>query len=669
MIVDVAFPIPVHKNFSYSVPENLKHKIRMGIRISAPFGKRTAAGWVVGCKESTRLEGIKEIAGVIEEPVPEGLYKLAEWISGYYVCSMGLSLSIVFSRNLGTAKKKGAEYDGSFSEKLPAWLPLPGQKEIIEELNLSITGGRTEKFLLKGESDTGKTEVLMHCINTCQQENKSAIYLVPEISLTAQFIKFFTGRFGQEKVSVWHGKISTGERSRIKRSCERGDALIIIGTMSALFVPVKNLGLLVVDEEQDSSYKHDRMPFYNARDVAVKRAEYENAVVVLSSSTPSFESMHAAKSGAYRLLTLSERIGCETPPEIRILDMKNEAKVIAGYPGLSKKILDALAGRVKRGEQAILLSNRKGYFRKVMCSACSSVLKCQKCGIPLVSGEGQGRLSCYYCGSMLKVPEKCPACNCARMSFSGAGTKRLEMELKKLLPEAKVARVDSETVAKPKDAARIFYDFSRGKKDVLVGTQLVSKGWDFPKVTLVGVISADELLWMPDFRAGERFVSAVLQAAGRSGRGRNRGEVMVQAYCLPDKLAKVIVENNYDTFYNDEILFRKEFNYPPFSRLVNISIYGKKEEAVEKAAVSFFKRIKEELCLRPAYRENENVFLLGPCRAPFYKVRNDFRWQVIIKEARPLAGSGLEEILKNAVCEFHSGAAGLRVDVDPARIL
>ncbi len=669
MIVEIAFPIPVDKTFSYSIPENLQSKVNKGTRVRAPFGRRELTGWVTGMDVETKIKKIKTINGVVDEEslVSPELFSLARWLADYYVCALGQALDTVVSHNFRPVKSRIKEIQTT--RNLSAWIPLPEQKSIIDEIAGAISTNSFSAFLLKGDSDTGKTEVYMQCVAAVQENGGSSIFLVPEISLIPQFIRMFEERFGSGRVGVWHSRLSLGQRYTVRESCRKGEIDVLIGTMSAVFLPFRKLGLIVVDEEHDSSYKHDRAPLYNARDVAVKRAELEKTVVLLGSSTPSFESYYRAGKGEYKLLNLSRRIGRQALPSVRIIDMKDGFRGPGKYFKLSSELYRALEERIKRKEQVILFLNRRGYFRYVMCRKCASVMKCPDCNIPLVYHVEGNALKCHYCSYRMPMPRICPECRSEKISSSKSGTQRIEKELKEKVPDARIARLDSDALKNSKSAEKIFSDFRSGKTNVLIGTQLVAKGWDFPGVSLVGVISADELLYLPDFRANERFFSTMVQAAGRSGRGAVKGEILIQTYNPSNDVIKKIMNFDYPLFYADEMKIRKDLGYPPYSQLVNIVIAGKDEQTV----IKYSEKVKEALdtlVSEDAHFKNEEFLtMLGPVPSAFSTLRGNFRWQIIIKRMPPFDDFRLQNILRKMLLSVDSKKFKIKVDIDPANML
>ena len=676
MIAEVAFPIPVKKLFSYSVPENLQDKMKKGARVLAPFGSRDSIGWLVNVvnavnpPETDKILKLKNIKEVIDaEPlITEQLFELAMWIAEYYVCHLGLVLDAIISHNFNPAGKMASEKALRIEKKLSAYIPLQEQKEIIEDIKKGIYSNNFKSYVLKGDSDTGKTEIYMQCMAAAQEEKKTALLLVPEIALTEQFVRMLEERFGKERVGVWHSKISKGKRLATWQACRQGNVDVVIGTMSAIFLPFKNTGLIIVDEEQDSSYKQDRMPFYNVRDVAIKRAELEKAVVILSSSTPSMETYYKAENNEHKLLTITQRIGQEELPCIKVVDMRENVRIYGRPYGLSAELYRAIKERVSRKEQVILFLNRRGYFRQVLCKTCGTAIRCPDCGALLVYYMENKSLFCHHCSCRKTFCGTCPECKSRNIVFSGSGTQRIEKELSEKVPGIRIARLDSDAVKKKEAAEQIFYDFRRGRTDVLIGTQLVVKGWDFPGVTLVGILSADELLCLPDFRSSERFFSTIVQAAGRSGRGNKRGEVYIQTYDPLNKMFKKIINYDYLSFYRDELIIRRELAYPPFSQLVNIIIYGKNEDEVKKISA----KVKSEIDAFSMEGDKNNIAALGPASAPagFSKPKGSFRRQIIVKRIlHSTEECRFQKLLEKLQAAAQASSVRIKIDVDPVNML
>jgi len=509
-------------------------------------------------------------------------------------------------------------------------------------------------FLLAGLNDTGKTEVYLEAIAFAREKGKGSVFLVPEISLTPQFIRIFRERFGGERIGVWHSRLLEGEKYAVRERVRNGDMDVVVGTRSAVFMPFPRLGLIIVDEEHDSSYKEEQKPMYNTRDVASKRAVLEDAVLVLGSATPSLESYYRAKNGEHRLIALTERMGTEEMPSVKIVDMAKAKK----YGILSEELYRAVNTRLARKQQAMLFLNRRGYFRSVSCGQCGFAVKCPRCNVALVYHFERRELYCHYCNFRARPPLRCPDCGNKKFIYSGMGTQRIEKELKNSFPDAVIERMDSDVLKEKGRAERIFSDFSRGRIDILVGTQLISKGWDFPGLTLAGIVSVDEIMNMPDFRAAEKVFSSIVQVAGRTGRGSVRGEAIVQTYNPSHYGVRLASGYEYDSFYEEELRLRKALSYPPFSRLVNIMVKGRDEKKVIRTS----EKIKNALL-----GKFPSIDVLGPGPAALPMLSGNYRWQMLVK--LPLSSDFcVRKALENAGMLRQYGTK-ISIDVDPVNML
>jgi primosomal protein N' (replication factor Y) len=518
-------------------------------------------------------------------------------------------------------------------------LPLTDeQAHAVERIRDALTIGRAKTFLLHGVTGSGKTLVYMHAIATVLAAGKTALVLVPEISLTPQLVDRFTAVFGNTVVA-FHSQMSAGERYDAWRLIRRGDARVVLGPRSAVFAPLNQLGLVIVDEEHESSYKQESpAPRYHGRDAAIMRGHLEQAVVVLGSATPSLESMYNAATGKYHLLELALRADGAQLPQIRTVDIRQERKLQQMSGRFSKTLVDAIIDRLSRKEGVILLHNRRGFAPRLECPECGHVPHCQYCSVALTYHKRTNQLRCHYCGRSYRVPDHCPECGNPTMVAMGAGTQRIEDELTALLKQnstsAVIARVDTDTTATKGTLRRILEDFARGHIDILVGTQMIAKGLDIGRVTLVGVINADMQLYVPDFRASERTFQLLTQVAGRAGRRADKpGEVIIQT-AHPEHVAiKCARLYRYDIFYSDELQERRQANYPPFTRLVLVEFSGTDLEHVERHAHGFAHYLPRGV---PA------ITALGPSRPSLERVNGKYRRILLVKGDRQLDPNGVE---------------------------
>ena len=501
------------------------------------------------------------------------------------------------------------------------------QDQCLKTIYKDITNKNYNQFLLHGVTGSGKTEVYLQLIEKMIENKKQSIVLVPEISLTPQTVERFVGRFGK-KVAVLHSRLSLGERFDEWCRIKEGKVNIVVGARSAIFAPFNNLGLIIIDEEHETSYKSSMDPKYNTYEVAQKLCELEDASLVLGSATPSIETYYKGINGNIKLLTLSKRANNKEIPPIEIVDMKNELD--NGNKSIfSSELYNAIKNNLESKEQTILFLNRRGFSTFISCRKCGYVAKCKECDISLTYHISNNMLKCHYCGLAVKPPKICPECNSKYIKYFGIGTQRVEEIVKKYFPNAKVARMDVDTTTKKGSHEKILNKVKEGKVDILIGTQMISKGLDFPNVTLVGIIAADITLNLPDFKASERTFQLITQVGGRSGRGELEGRIILQTY-EPDHYSITSAkDHDYISFYKKEIKLREEFDYPPFKNIISITLSGKNESKVSSGTnaviMGIFKRIRENGIL--FNREN----ILGPNPSPISKIKNNYRWQLIIK--------------------------------------
>lgn len=499
---------------------------------------------------------------------------------------------------------------------------MPQQAEALSLIRKSVDAGEPPVVLLFGVTGSGKTEVYLQAIVHVLERDQGVIVLVPEISLTPQTVERFVSRFGK-RVAVLHSHLSEGERHDEWHRIRDGKADIVIGARSAIFAPVKRLGLIVVDEEHEPSYKQEEAPRYNARDVAVMRGRLEQCSVVLGSATPSLESWHNARQGKYGLACLPDRADNRRMPHVRIVDMRVETQRAGHLSVFSRELIDAIRGRIERAEQTILFLNRRGFATSLICPKCGYVAKCEQCSVSMTYHRQDDRMHCHICGAAAPAPQRCPACSDPSFKMAGVGTQRVESIVTKLFPHARIQRMDSD-VTKRKDAyERIFGDFRSGKIDILIGTQMIAKGLHFPNVTLVGVVYADLGLHIADFRAGERTFQLLAQVAGRAGRGVVAGEVIVQTYTPFHPALQAARRIDFEGFCDQEAEFRRELSYPPFSRVVCVTLRGPAEEVVAYCATVLGGRIRAQAAAR--------VKMAEPCPAPLARAKGQYRYQIMMR--------------------------------------
>ncbi len=521
------------------------------------------------------------------------------------------------------------------------------------EVKNKILEGTKKHYLLKGITGSGKTEVYIELVKDALEKDGGAIFLVPEISLTPQMVDRFKREF--DEIAILHSRLTAKERATEWKDIYSDKKRVVLGVRSAIFAPVKNLKYIIIDEEHEGTYKQDSNPRYNAKYVAIKRAEIENAKVVLGSATPSIESYYHAAQGVFQLLELKKRYGNAIEPTMKLVDMKGEKNDF-----FSEDLVDHMAVRLRKDEQIMLLLNRKGYSTFVQCHECGHIETCPHCSISLSYYKKDGIYKCNYCEYTKNYSNICSNCKEKSLEFSGKGTERVESELNELF-DLPILRVDSETTKTRDSHNRIYSDFLNKKYNIMVGTQMISKGFHFPEVTLVGIINSDSILNFPDFRAGEKTFQLVSQAAGRAGRAEKKGEVIVQTYQPDNYVIQKIINNDYEGFYEEEIDNRRILNYPPFSRIINIIISSKEEDGLEEYTGQFYQEIKKD-----------TLEMYGPMAPPIYKMGGNYRSQIFIKGNRQEINR-LKEKIAETVLDFKNNDKKNKyriiVDVDPINLM
>ncbi|RPJ96929.1 primosomal protein N' [Rummeliibacillus sp. TYF005] len=539
-------------------------------------------------------------------------------------------------------------------------LELTGeQTEALTQILQSMKEKAATTFLLHGITGSGKTEVYLQAIQEAINQGQEAIVLVPEISLTPQMTERFRARFG-DLVAVMHSGLSKGEKYDEWRKIGRGEVKVAVGARSAIFAPFTNLGLIILDEEHESTYKQEDTPRYHARDVAIWRSHFHHCPVILGSATPSLESFARAKKNVYTLLTLSERAKKQSLPSVQVVDMREELH--SGNRSMfSTSLTEAIQERLARKEQMVLFLNRRGYSSFVLCRDCGTVVQCKNCDISMTYHRSTETLKCHYCGYEQHVPTECPECHSEHIRFFGTGTQKIEAEIHKVFPEARVLRMDVDTTRQKGAHERILDDFGAGKADILLGTQMIAKGLDFPKITLVGVLSADTSLNLPDFRAAERTFQLLTQVSGRAGRHDLPGEVIIQTYSPEHYAIQLSKEQHYEPFYEQEMAMRHKFAYPPYFYVVLIQVT---HEDVMMAA-EYAGKVMDWLKLKLSTQ----VGLIGPTAASISRVQNRYRYQCLIKyKKEPNLIETLQQLIRIYRTEWIKKGIQLTVDLDPSTI-
>lgn len=673
------------RSFTYLIPKHMQNTLQVGMKVVVPFGMQKINGFVIKIKNQTEIEDLKEILSITNPDLilNEELLKLGLFIKEKTLCSLisAYQAMLPSSMKVKTIKtnyqkyneyliinedpalyikehkqaKKQIEllerlqnkevilkqdYDSSLVNKLLSLNLITIKKEIkyrlnndeINQNNFSLTlaqenainiisksFNKNETFLLYGVTGSGKTEVYMQLIEKIIKQGKTAIMLVPEISLTAQIINRFYNHFGAD-VAIFNSALSEGEKYDEYHKILRKEVHVVVGTRSAIFMPLDNLGIIIIDEEHSPNYKQENNPRYNALDIALERGKTHNCPIVLGSATPSLESMARSLKGVYTLIKMDTRIGNAKLPLITIVDMQEEYKkrnmIISDL--LNEKIIE----RLNNHEQIMILLNRRGFTTIMTCKNCGYTFKCPHCDITLTYHKTSNNLRCHYCGYTLTNPKICPECHEESLTNYGLGTEKLEEELKLKYENARIIRMDADTTTTKGSHERIIKKIENEEVDIILGTQMISKGLDFPKVTLVGVINADESLNIPDFRSGENTYSLLSQVAGRAGRSSLNGEVIIQTFNPDNETLKFVKENDYNALFNYEMNIRKLLKYPPYFYLTSILITSKSYEEASSEATKAVKYLNQNL---------NNTIILGPTTASIFKINNIYRFQIILK--------------------------------------
>lgn len=697
--------LEIDRPFTYKVPEEFNNEIKIGQIVKVPFGKgnKTSEGFILNLKNDDNIKfKTKNIAAIlVKDPViyeddinlieflrektlckyidafrlliPVGIMKGAKAKKKRVIVLKNEDLSNIknpdgykkivefFKTNSGKYTKSELINDHSISQyklnKLIENEVLSIEEESVFRYNDRVYNKDSAKtltieqeniireyinsddtmFLLKGVTGSGKTEVYMKLVERVLLEGKSAIILVPEIALTPQMIERFKGRFGVN-VALFHSKLSDGERFDEWFRVKEGKAKVIVGARSAIFLPAKNLGLIIIDEEHENTYKSEQNPKYQTKEVAEYLSELKGCKVILGSATPSIETYYRALTGEMKLLELNSRVDNKPMPPMKVIDMRNELK--GGNKSLfSRELFIAIQERLKRKEQIILFLNRRGFSTFVSCRSCGYVFKCDECDISMTYHKN-GLLICHYCGKTKREPRECPKCHSKYVKFFGAGTQRVEEEVKKYFNNVRILRMDVDTTRDKHSYERIYNTFKNGEADILIGTQMVSKGLDFKNVTLVGILAADMSINIPDYRAAERTFQIITQVAGRAGRGDKQGEVLIQTYTPQHYSLQYAVNYDYEGFYEKEFTVRAMMKYPPFGKLLLINGTSKKEELLK----NFMHKIT--MMIKPLVESCLDIEILGPIPCMISKVKENYRWQIVIKgEFDSYFSKNIKEIL------------------------
>ncbi len=674
MYTHIAVCLPLLRTFVYELNEPAE----IGCRVVVPFRKRHVEGFVTGLtKEAPQGFEVHAVIKVIDATplVRPDIFKLCKWISEYYVSPFGEVLKGSLPPGITAKHFQGRPSPGATAPRSPGGkghraesargkgghtpsLQLTADQS--QALSAILSANVFHPILLHGVTGSGKTEIYMRAAEQQLAAGNTALVLVPEIGLTPQLTDRFAERF-PGRTAILHSSLTKRQRIDEWLRIYAGDASIVIGTRSAVFAPLENLGLIVVDEEHETSYKQEEVPRYSARDTAVMRAKLADVAVVLGSATPSMESFRNAESRKYQYVTLSNRVENRPLPDVEIVNMREEYAAEGRQVVFARRLLQAVAARLERGEQTMILLNRRGYAAFLLCRHCGYTFQCTSCSVAMTYHRSIDKLLCHYCGLAKRPPSRCPECDSEYIHYVGEGTERLEAELKNAFPDARIGRLDRDTMRHIRDFERVLGGFRKGDIDILAGTQMIAKGHDFPRVTLVGVIGADAPLALPDFRAAERTFQLLTQVAGRSGRGDQPGQVIVQSYFPDHYTFQLAVTQRFEDFYARESRYRKAMFYPPFASLAGIMVTDRDPGRAQSMARDVAKFLD-------SLRSNA-IRILGPAPAPLERLKRVHRHQLLIKSSSRAALHTILERLQMYIEEKKIGATKVIVDVDPVSLL
>lgn len=677
LCAEVAVPLPLEDSYSYQIPEELVPQIKIGQRVWIPFKNREMTGYVVGVNQKEVQESkIKPLIRILDpEPVlSKSILDLTRWIADYYACSWGESIENALPKWVKHGKKADkvlANEIPEIPEIYPAkedFILTQAQTEVLSFLKTASCAKPAKPILIHGVTGSGKSEIYIRMIRHMLDQDKASICLVPEIALTEQIRYFFLHHFGQE-LEILHSKLADNERFLAWKRLNSGMKRVILGPRSAVFAPVKNLGLIIMDEEHEGTYKQETVPRYHAREVAAWRAKNENALFVMGTATPSLETMRQTEKNEVSLLRLSERVDKKALPEVSVLDLKSVVQDRKKPALFAPIFLKEIEANLQKKEGTMLLLNRRGFSTHIHCPKCGQVENCPSCQVSLTFHQEDDFLLCHYCNFRKPTSEVCGQCGTPTLRFAGFGTEKIESEIAARFPQARIARMDADSVRKKGSHESILKDFRQQKIDILIGTQMIAKGFDFPHVTLVGVVLADVGLMLPDFRSAERTFQLLTQVAGRAGRGKIPGRVYIQTFSPDHPSIRFSKNHDVDNFYKHELPSRYQYNYPPYFRLINIILRSKEENRAYLMGREMREALQREFEteLRPESLADGGFEILGPAPLPFYKLRGQFRWHLMLK-FRPEFNPTLR--LKKCLGTVKKSAqVAYAIDVDPLSIL
>ncbi len=674
VLAQVAVPLPIPTVFSYSIPETFRAKAVPGVRVTVPFRNTEITGYIVVTESAAApSQKLKPLLAVLDDqPVlSDSMLALTKWVGEYYGSSWGEAIENALPRWVKYGKKtekyieKAKQKSEASTHPAADYTLSPEQEKAFRVIQDRLNHKSPKPLLIYGVTGSGKSELYIRAIRETLKRNRTAICLVPEIALTEQLQRFFAGHFGN-CLEILHSKMTDGERFLAWKRIELGACKVVLGPRSAVFAPIPELGLIIMDEEHEGSYKQETAPRYHAREVAAWRAQHESALFLMGTATPSLESMMLAELGKIDRVDLTERVDQKAMPKVEVIDLKRYEGDKRPSLLFSPPLMREIETNLKNGEGTMLLLNRRGFSTSIRCPACGEVETCKMCQVALTFHQEKDLLLCHYCNYQRKVSSACSSCKSPLLKFAGFGTEKIESETARFFPSARIARLDADTTRTRGAHEKILEKFRGQKIDILIGTQMIAKGFDFPHVTLVGVVLADVGLRLPDFRSSERTFQLLTQFAGRAGRGAKPGRVIIQTWMPEHPSIRFAREHDFLNFYAHEKQCREEFHYPPHCSLVNIIVRSRDE----KKAYVFAREMRDalrEACQKGNGERGTKVEILGPAPLPFYKLRGHFRWHVMLKIPHGLSLTArIYEILMGLK---KSSSVAFQLDVDPLNIL
>ena len=659
---EVVLNTPIKKTFIYCIPKELEEYCDFGYRISVNFNGRNVTAYIIDILNKKPPFKTKEIISVLDDKALFSMKQLeiAKWMSDYYLSSLGEALYCILPSSFEESGSINIDISDNNIKEL---LELNEEQKIaVDKISKSIDEKKSDIFCLHGITGSGKTEIYKHLAKKIKNNNKITLILVPEISLTPQTIKQFKSYFGNS-LAILHSHLNPKEKLSYYRLIQEKKVDIVLGARSAIFCPPENLGLIVIDEEHETTYKSEDTPRYHARQIAIKISKMLNIPLVLGSATPSIETYYHANKKSFELIKLVKRHGKFQQANIKILDLKqHKTKYL-----LTSQLKNAIIDRLNKKQQTLIFLNKRGYASFLLCPECGYVKYCPDCNVSMTYHKNKDLLICHYCNRTENVPNICPDCGFEDIKYNGIGTEKVLEIFTKVFSEAVIERMDADTTRKKNAHKSIIDRLENGEIDILIGTQMITKGLHIPNITLVGVLIADTSLNIPDFRASERTFNLLAQVAGRAGRGEYQGDIIIQTYNSEHSAIRYLKNIDYESFYKHEVEVRSMFKYPPFSRFIRLVIRGIDEKKVEKSTIDLYNNLMDFTNNSNILKNDNDIEIIEPSVCPLEKLKKYFRWQILIKG---LNMKLMQYIVKETLKDFKTTSnIYIEIDIDPTNLL